>query len=281
METLTDLRKKLFTAKKIQLHSGIEGFVSPNVYGIYKTTGGAPIGTVGQVFEPCDLNLFLDIIESSIESSNADLDISKLKFVEYGGGQKVSFELPLGKREIKTPMVGDVIENKLQFVTGFDGKTSQQLAFFCNRLWCTNGAARWEKAIGLTQKNTFKNSIKSAALFSDAIWKILGETEKYAKQLEWLATQEVTNEDVNRIIKKVTGYDYSEYAEMKTKSRNILDRINESVAIEMQNTGANKFSLLQGFTRYATHEVAKGSEEKLMFHSAAALNTKAHAAILN
>lgn len=281
METLTDIRKQLFTAKKIQLHTGLEGFESPNVFGVYKSTGGNPIGTVGPVFEPCDLNLFLDIIESSVESANANLDISKLKFVEYGNGSKVSFELPLGKREIKTPMVGDVIENKLQFITGFDGKTSQQLAFFSNRIWCSNGAARWERAIGLTQKNTLNNSIKAAALFSDAIWKILGETEKYANQLEWLATQEVTSEQVNAIIQKVTGYDLKEYKDMKTKSRNILDKINQSVAIEMANTGANKFSLLQGFTRYTTHEVANGSEEKIMFHSAAIINAKAHAAVLN
>ena len=60
-----------------------------------------------------------------------------------------------------------------------------------------------------------------------------------------------------------------------------MDAINNSVAIEMQNTGANLFSLLQGVTRYTTHEAANGSEEKLMFTSAAKTSDLAHQLIFD
>ena len=60
-----------------------------------------------------------------------------------------------------------------------------------------------------------------------------------------------------------------------------MDAINNSVAIEMQNTGANLFSLLQGATRYTTHEAANGSEEKLMYASAGKTSDLAHQLIFD
>jgi hypothetical protein len=48
----------------------------------------------------------------------------------------------------------------------------------------------------------------------------------------------------------------------------------------MDNTGQTAFSLLQGITRYTTHNLAKGSEEVLMYDHAAKLNKIAHELVL-
>ena len=37
---IENIREKMINPVKVQLHSGIEGFKSPNNYGVYRNTGG-------------------------------------------------------------------------------------------------------------------------------------------------------------------------------------------------------------------------------------------------
>jgi hypothetical protein len=272
---INNLKSQVLTAKKIQLHTGMEGFNSPKSFGIYKNTGGDALGIVGDVFEPMNLQLFLDAIEHSVLSSNADVDLNKLTYHEYYGGGKVVFRLPLKKYEIKTPMVGDTLETALEFRTGFDGMTKISLGFYALRLWCTNGAKNWQKDVAISMKNTTKNQAK-VMTFTDEIFKVISMTENYVNCLNDATLKQITQSDIDKFLTKLTGYDVKAYSDLTTRSRNILDSVNNSIAIEMQNTGNNAFSLLQGITRYTTHELAKGNIEKLLYASASEMNAKAH-----
>jgi hypothetical protein len=272
---LSAVRSQLFEAKKIQLHSGIEGFNSPNVYGIYKNTGGNALGVVGDVFEPTNLNLFLDSIERSVLNSNLDIDLSKLTFKEYCGGSKVVFRLPIKKYEIKTPMVGDTLETSLEFRTGFDGKTKMSLGFYALRLWCANGAKNWKKDVDLAMKNTTNNQAK-IMYFTDEIIKATNMINSHVEVLNKAVNVQVNQSTIDKFLTELTGYDVKEYKDLNTRKRNILDSINGNIAIEMSNTGNNLFSVLQGVTRYTTHELAKGNEEKILYASANTINETAH-----
>jgi hypothetical protein len=267
------IRQRLIQPKKIQLHSGIDGFNSPDAYGIYRHTGGEALGVVGKQYEPADLDLFLTgIVESAIATG---LDLSKLTYNEYCGGSKIIFDIPLQDFDIPSPMVGDTLATKLQFKTGFDGLTKVSLGFYAYRLWCANGAKSWKKDIGLSYKNTANNHAKTMA-YSHEILKAIANVNEYQNSLKTLIETPVTNAQAEAFYLKLTGTSLQDAKEISTRRRNIMDAINNSVAIEMQNTGANLFSLLQGATRYTTHDAANGSEEKLMFASAAKTSDLAH-----
>jgi hypothetical protein len=262
-------------AKKIQLHSGIDGFDSPEAFGIYKHTGGKPLGVVGSQFEPMNLQLFLDAIQHSVLNSGIDLDLTKLTYNEYYGGSKIAFRLPYKKYEIKTPMVGDTLETSLEFRTGFDGKTKMSLGFYSLRLWCANGAKNWKKDVDLAMKNT-QGNVSKIAYFTSEIVKAAAMTESHVELLNNAALKSIRQADIDKFMTDLTGYDVKEYNDLTTRKRNILDAINQSVAIEMQNTGNNLFSLLQGVTRYTTHNLAEGDIESILYARANDLNTKAH-----
>jgi hypothetical protein len=272
-KNIDEIRNRLIQPKKIQLHSGIDGFNSPDAYGIYRHTGGEALGVVGKQYEPADLDLFLTgIVESAIATG---LDLSKLTYNEYCGGSKIIFDIPLQDFDIPSPMVGDTLATKLQFKTGFDGLTKVSLGFYAYRLWCANGAKSWKKDIGLSYKNTANNHAKSM-VYTHEILKAIANVNEYQNSLKTLIDTPVTNAQAEEFYLKLTGTNLKDAKEISTRKRNILDAINNSVAIEMQNTGANLFSLLQGVTRYTTHEAANGSEEKLMFASAAKTSDLAH-----
>ncbi len=274
---IEEIKSKLLKPVKIQLHSGLEGYNSPETYAIYRNGGGDAIGrSVGKDFVPANLELFLETIVQSITECGANLDLSKLKYTEYKGGAKVMFTLPVKDLEVKSPMVGDVLKTRLQFSTGFDGNTKFTLSWMVYRLWCKNGCASWEQDIALAFKNTISAQFKMM-LFCEEIFKAIENVEQYGKFLDELVERKVTQKEIDTFVTKVTGYDLKDYKNLTTRKRNILDKINGCIAVEMQNTGANQFSLLQGITRYTTHDLAGGSIEDILYKTnVVGLNNAAH-----
>jgi hypothetical protein len=275
---VADLKTKVLKAKKIRLHTGIEGFNSPEAYGIFKHSGGDALGVVGSQFEPMNLELFLDCIEQSVMSSALNLDLTKLTYHEYYQGSKIEFKLPFRNFQIKSPMVGDILETSLSFRTGFDGKTKMSLGFYSLRLWCSNGAKNWKKDVDLSLKNTLNNQSK-VLYFTNEIIKASEQVESHVQLLNESVKKPIIQSDIDKFLTELTGYDVKAYNDLTTRKRNILDAINQSVAIEMQNTGANLFSLLQGITRYTTHSLGKGNTETLLFEKGAELNQIAHSLV--
>ena len=275
MNHIETLKGQVLQAKKIQLHTGMEGFNSPEAYGVYKNTGGAPLGVVGSQFEPMNLQLFLDAIQHSVLNSGIDLDLTKLTYNEYYGGAKIAFRLPFKKYEIASPMVGDTLETALEFRTGFDGKTKMSLGFYALRLWCANGAKNWRKDVDLAMKNT-QGNVSKIAYFTNEIVKAATMTDSHVQMLNMAVKKPILQADIDKFLTDLTGYNVKEYKDLTTRKRNILDAINHQVAIEMKNTGANLFSLLQGVTRYTTHSLAERDMESILYARANDLNTRAH-----
>lgn len=274
-ENVEQIRKKLLVAKKVQLHTGMEGFNSPDAFGIYRQEGGDALGVVGSVFEPMDLGVFLDTVTQSLINCGDGFDLSKLQYKEYNDGKKVAFEIESNKFEVESPVVGDVFQSKLRFSTGFDGLTKVTLGFSTLRLFCENGARGWRQEKGLSFKNTIGNQAK-ALLFCDQIADCIADIQNYKDGLELLAKTPVTQKQIDEFLTKVTGYDMKEYKDFKTKRRNIIDRINESVAIEQQQLGMSLYTLLNGITRYTTHDLAGGSVDNVMYGGAERMNRIAH-----
>ena len=180
-------------------------------------------------------------------------------------------------------MVGDTLETALEFRTGFDGKTKMSLGFYSLRLWCSNGAKNWKQDVALQMKNTANNQLK-VMYFTNEILNVVEQTNDYVNMLNEAVKRPIIQKDIDSFINEVTGYNVAEYKDLTARKRNIIDAINGCVAVEMQNTGANMFSLLQGLTRYTTHDVAEKDEAKILFARANDLNTTAHqyvSAVLN
>jgi len=231
-DNIEAVREKLFEPKLIQLHTGNEMFDSPDAFGVYKNSGGAALGVVGSRYSPMNLEIMLESIVQSVMSCDVNIDLSTLDFKEYHGGKKVAFTLALPTTEIKgSPMVGDVIKRRLEFRTGFDGLTKTSITEYMYRLWCSNGASSPHSQVGR------------------------------------MASLRIDSNELDSFIKKVTGLSAKDYKTMSAQSRTMLDAINRSVAIEMSNTGDNLFSVVNGFTRYATHDKSNKNEEKLLYSS--------------
>lgn len=268
------IKEQIFTPQLVQLHPNIEGFNSPQSFAVYKNTGGNALGVVGNTYKPMDLNIMLDsIVTSALECTN-DIDLSSLKFKEYKGGSKVAFSLDLPTAEIKgSPMVGDIVKRGLEFRTGFDGKTKSSVVETFERVWCSNGCTNT-----VSQAVAFKNTINNHAKIYNLCQYIEQSqinSNSFITNIGKLSTIEMTQKDIDAFLTKLTGYDVKGYKDLTTRKRNILDSINAAIGIEKANTGANMFSIVNGVTRYTTHDLSKGSEESLYYDASAKMNVNA------
>lgn len=273
------IRETLITAVKMPLFTNHSEFTNPDNFGIYRNTGGKPLGVVGNVYNPPNLNLLLDSIVLSVAECNSDLDISKLTYTELKDGAKVKFSIPIKDYQIKSPLKGDILKTTIDFFTGFDGLTANELNISSLRLVCTNGAKHWQKAISFKFKNTIGNLDKPALMCNEII-KAIANSDKYVENLNELVKIPVTLEQRNLFISKLTGYNVQEFKDLTTRKQNIINSIQNSIATEIETTGSTMFSLLQGITRYTTHELAGGRLEDVLFDNAAKLNQTAHQLVM-
>lgn len=278
-DKLQELRQALPTYSKIALHTGLSGFNSPLVYGIYKKdVGGNPLGVHGKDFEPVNLQHYFDAVTTSLTESNFDLNT--LEFKEYKGGKRISFDVASNDFEVKnSPLVGDVYKVKLSFTTSLDGSTKACLNFKTLRLVCLNGSKSYKNDLAISYKNTLGNQGKIMK-FTNEIATLKLHVEDYQKQLERICQISYTTKQVNEFFKDLLGYSMEEYKDLHTKSRAILDSINACVAIEEQSLKMSPYTLLQGITRYCSHSLNKG-EEGYLFGSGEQLIKKAHQLVLN
>lgn len=272
---IDSIRKQLIQPTLLQLHPNIDGFHSPDTYGVYRHTGGKPLGVVGFKYKPQDLELFLDNVVHAVESCNSNFDLKTLAYNEYNGGSKVSFSINSHDLLIdKSPVVNDVLRTKLHFITGFDGLTKTCITFFTERLKCTNGARSWKKEFVLAFKNTAKNVNKSLNMCNE-IFMVQEQMEDYQALLNRLTQKEFDENDKTLILNSLL--EIRPDTVISPRKKNILDDINRSVGIEEAELGKSYFALLQGITRYNTHV----RQKDLMFGSGAALNRRAHELIVN
>ena len=78
--------EKLFEVTKLRLHTGLEGFDSPEAYRVFKTTGGPALGVVGKNFTPTQPQFIHDAFIKCLEDKGIDTD--DITFREIKGGRK-------------------------------------------------------------------------------------------------------------------------------------------------------------------------------------------------
>lgn len=254
----------------------MEGFDTPNSYTAYKKSGGAPLGTFKDLIPLTNPQEIFNTIIGSVESCCSDkVDLSKVKYKEFNEGAKFAFELPTLRREVKSKMVGDIVQASLMYTGSFDGSSAQKFTGFVHRLWCSNGCTTQEAVKGARKKQTKFAQPRIKTMVYDIINE-LASLDTYFGKLDQTAKMPILEKDKIAFVSSVLGFDITE-PDLNTRKVNILDKINESIAIEIQNTGANMFGLLQGVTRY-TSDINRAKDTKLGFLEGtyAKMNEAAH-----
>lgn len=277
------VRNQLYQVEKIALPSPKEGFNAPtNAFGVYKSTGGASLSVMGKDFVPTQPIDFLDNILYSVHECGANLDLESLKFKEFDGGKKIEFSIGLPDLGF-TNSAGNYDEtaNRMTFSTSYDGSKSNAISLYTFRQICTNGMMGWGMQNLLKGKNTVGGREKILSYCNELNALIL-EVKAHNDRMRMMDKKEMTVFDVQKFILDLQGYNRKSLAgsdKAETKKLNILDKLEEAIAVEFQRTGATAYGLLNGVSYYTNHiaNPPKGvsTEEFIRFNNGLKLNDSA------
>lgn len=258
-EAVKNIENRLFEVVQKPLKTGDELFFSPNVFGNYRSTGGNCFGVVGKDYKPQQPKFLLESLSRCI--IDAGLDLSKLEYKELRGGAKILFTVPLDPISfVNLRGKDDVTELKLNIMTGFDGLTATSLFLSTYRLICTNGMKASVTEFKSKFKNTTGNTGKIGALCED-VFEAQARSNGLSELLQRLNEVKIDNKRRNEYLTKVLGFNTVEVNELTTRKRNILDKINESVELEISRSGGNLWGLFNGITHYTNHVVKSFENE--------------------
>ena len=244
----------MFEVKKLQLHTGIEGFDSPASFGVYKLTGGKPLGVVGKDFTPTQPNFLNDEFVKSLEAKN--YDASKVKFQEINGGRKIMISCPITEFSfVNGANLNDVTSFEVVLSTGYDGKTPTSMFINTMRLVCMNGMKAKTTEFQVKFKNVKGNVGKTLMLVND-LDRAISSIDELKTTIKQLSKRDITPTEHRQFIKDVTGLDMDKYNDMNKGRQEIMDAINNSVAIETNRAGWTAWGMLNGITHFTNH-VAK------------------------
>lgn len=265
---------QLFEVTKLQLHTGLEGFDSPEAYGVFKTTGGPALGVVGKDFTPTQPQFINEAFSKCLEGKGIDID--GLKFRELKGGKKVMFSCPVKTFSFKNGVKkDDVISLEVVISTGYDGRTVTSMFVNAERLICTNGMKAFNTEFQVSFKNV-KGNIGKANMICDDVVKSINYMDNLKELYINLSNRQITQKEHEAYILAVTGLPMKQYADLSKRKQKILDAINQSVAIEMKDAGETAWALMNGITRFTNHFANFKSKDDFIYaDSGLFMNNKA------
>ena len=273
MNNILKIAESLFDVQKVQLTTGIDGYNLPESFGMYRTTGGQCLGTVGNTYNPTQPAALFDNLIDCLDSQ--DVDLEKLTYTEMKGGSKIKFTTPFKSvsfKNIRGQEDESIISINLQ--TGYDGLTKTSLYLSMFRLICTNGMKANKTEFTTSFKNTTGNAGKIGNLCSD-VAKSMSMYNDLESILKTLNGQPVNQKQVTEFLNTLTGIDITA-PDTSTRSKNIYDQMLNSIEIEIQRTGASKWGLLNGITYYTNHvATAENREEYILLEKGMTLNNAA------
>lgn len=245
------IRSQMFDVVKVQLHPNMEGFASPNSFGIYKSDGGQALGVLGKDFLPTQPKFLLDNFETCLIENDADLN--KLEYHSFKGGAKIALRCPIRPIEFTNKAkLQDITNVYVNLGTGFDGFTKTSLYLTVERLVCLNGMKATKTEFTVSFKNTKGNLGKTSSLCID-VAKSISSIKTLEAGFRHLNSIDVSGNDVDAFLLKVLGYNRKDYNDLHLTKQKTLDRINESLGIEMARSGNTLWGVLNGFTHYTNH----------------------------
>jgi len=253
-ENVTNIENQLFDVIMKPLTVGSsQKFTVVDYYGIFKNTGGNQLGVVGKRFAPTQPRaVFLAFCDAILEYG---LDTANLRYTEVKSGEIVRFSIDLAPISyINLRKQEDITIPTLNLQIGLNGKVPTSMFLSTLRLVCTNGAKKSFTEFQTSFKNVKGNQGKIVGMFNDVV-RCMEQVENVNEIYAKMNSVTINQAQVDTYLKRVFDIDMKLYNEYNKQKQGTIDLINNSMALELDRTGATLFGFYNGVTHYANHAI--------------------------
>jgi hypothetical protein len=277
-ENIAKIENQLFDVEMKPLMVADPIFKVKDWYGVFKSTGGFPLGVVGNRFAPTQPKpIFMAFCDAILEYG---LDTSTLRYTEVKGGEIVRFSIDLAPLSyINLRKQEDVTIPTLNLQIGLNGKIVTCMYLSTLRLVCTNGAKKSFTEFRTSFKNVKGNQGKIVGMFSDVV-RCMQQVENVKQIYAKMNSVSINQDVVNTYLKRVMDIDMTLYGDYTKQKQGTIDLINNSIELEISRTGATLFGLYNGITHYANHSINTKDKDSVFSGVGSRLILKAEKQIL-
>jgi hypothetical protein len=132
----------------------------------------------------------------------------------------------------------------------------------------------WQTEVALSVKHTTKMNTK-VLMYCAEVLKTIAKVQETKGLWTQMNQKEVSENVVKSFAEKIAGVtkDELQTGKLSTRKVNILNQVNEAIAMEFQVTGATVWGLLNGATRYTNHFASgSGTDDFILTASGSKIN---------
>jgi phage/plasmid-like protein (TIGR03299 family) len=229
----------------------------------YRKTDGSILGVVGPRYTPLQNRDSFDWFQPFLDAGECALHTAG----SLHSGQKV-WVLAQLNRDNSEIVAGDEVSKFILLSNSHDGTTAIRVGYTPIRVVCANTLA-WahsasdSKLIRIRHTRSSKNNLENVR---DIMDNINAGFEATAEQFRFLASKNFNQVDINRYVKVMLGIEGTVDADIKTRTRNIMDEILKLVEGPKQsatNVRGTWWAAYNGYNEYLNYNKGRTEDNRL------------------
>ena len=240
---------------------------------IVRTDTGSVIGIVGKDWTPIQNAEAFAFFDTIVKEKG----MQYIKAKEIDGGRRVFLQARLSQGEVRR---GDIVENRLTLINGFDGSTSFTVRMTPMRLVCLNGLLSADKAHTISVR--IRHTKSASERYEQALMVFAAAQTSFQSFLDSAKTltQVILDKEM------VRRFLNSCFDDPNNESTRIRNQKNQAYILSQKGAGNGQgtmWDLYNGVTEYVDHYRTKNAEKaevSSLFGSGASLKERAFEAAL-
>jgi phage/plasmid-like protein (TIGR03299 family) len=231
----------------------------------YYTDDGTHLGVVGPRYVPLQNIELFSFFDPFLQSGMVDLHTAG----SLHGGTKVWVLGQLNPRKFGPSEIvkGDEIRKFILLSNSHDGTTSIRIGFTPIRVICANtmAMAHRSEASKLIRVRHTVNAISNLESIRDTMNLANAEFEATAEQYRWLATRQFNENDLKKYIKIILGVEKVETNELKTNTKNIIEKIEHFIddGLGKEFARGSWYSAYNGVSEWLNYSRGRNSDNRM------------------
>ena len=252
----TDSLQWTVRQENVQTESGI---IIPGQMAIVREDTNTALSIMADGYQPYQNHELIELLEKVSTISGMEVKNCGL----FGNGEKVFIQM----KSDDLTLNGDKIEGYMTGINSFDGSTS--LAFGPSNVTISCMNTFYAAFRGMSTKVRHTKNMK---LRIEDILKSLDQTKieerKMFEHIVQLSETRIGNGDVDSVLRSLFNVkpeiDLQDNEAMSTVTKNKIDRFYVDLNGELKGKGDTLWGLFSGVTKYTTHSINKGDNDKNM-----------------
>ncbi len=233
------------------------GLIIPGQLAIVREDINVPLSIVAKGYHPYQNHEMIELLQKV--SNQTGMELKKCGL--FGDGQKVFIQIK--SKDLR--LGNDLVEGYLTAINSFDGSTSLAIGPSNITISCQNSFFSAFRSLSIKVRHTKNMKIRIEDIIK-SLTSALHEEDTMFEHILQLSETRIGDGNIDEVIRSLFNIDddieIDDEEEISTVTRNKIDTFYDDLHEEIKDKGDNLWGLFSGVTKYTTHTMNNGDQDK-------------------